>query len=438
MKLTEHQEEVLNKSLEILTLKDRLLIKGSAGVGKTFLVNELIKRLKDLKGSRIKKVFCSAPTNKAVAVLRDKVSRDEHIDFITTHSALKLKRNIHYKTGAISFKPFFSDKYPPLLDVNLLIIDESSMLNSELLGYIEEHATKQRTIVIFIGDEKQLNPVNEEVSPVFVAGYPEVELTEIVRQAEGNSIIGLSRNLNLIGNKESEFIITDEEEPTMLGYVYSNDKDKVIRSLAKANGTDSLKYLAYTNREVDTINKLVRQRIYGTPNKIELGETLIFNAPYNNDYFTNEEIKVNTLDVVERDFVYLDLKFDDDNNPQHKTITLKVYLINAPSMDSVSTTESVIVIHEDSEEAFKKLKSKLVHKAKIRDIDWVNYYQFIEQFADLKYNHALTIHKSQGSTFTNVIVNVRNVFINRDKSERDKLLYTSITRASDLLILYNS
>ena len=42
----------------------------------------------------------------------------------------------------------------------LFIIDEASMVNDELLDYIEEHATKNNCRVIFIGDDKQLNPVN--------------------------------------------------------------------------------------------------------------------------------------------------------------------------------------------------------------------------------------------------------------------------------------
>jgi hypothetical protein len=76
------------------------------------------------------------------------------------------------------------------------------MLNSDFIGgnptrtpqpYLADYPFP----IIFIGDNKQLNPVGEQVSPVFVQGYPKVELTEIIRQGEGNPIIELSRDLDI-------------------------------------------------------------------------------------------------------------------------------------------------------------------------------------------------------------------------------------------------
>lgn len=150
MGLTAHQSEKLEDCLAILETEKRLLLSGSAGVGKTYLVNELINRLSVKVPSR-KKIFCSAPTNKAVVVVKGKVDERPNLDFVTTHSALKIKQEINYKTGDISFKPFFSEKYPPLKGVGLFIIDETSMLNTELLNYVEEHSKRNGCIVIFIG-----------------------------------------------------------------------------------------------------------------------------------------------------------------------------------------------------------------------------------------------------------------------------------------------
>lgn len=195
MGLTPHQRQALRDSVNILHGGDRLLIKGSAGVGKTYLANNLISAI-DV--NRRKQVLCAAPTNKAVAVLKEKVTKHGWLQFTTIHSALKLKRFINNKTGTQTFKPWFSEKNPPLKDYCHIVVDEASMIAEEILEYLEEYCTKFDIKLIFLGDEKQLNPVGEEESSVFHQGYPEVELTEIVRQGEGNPIIDLSRNLDWI------------------------------------------------------------------------------------------------------------------------------------------------------------------------------------------------------------------------------------------------
>jgi len=63
--------------------------------------------------------------------------------------------------------------------------------------------------------------------------------------------------------------------------------------------------------------------------------------------------------------------------------------------------------------------------------------KFLASFASFKYNHALTVHKSQGSTYKTTVLNIRDISFNQNEKEKQRLFYTGITRASDLLILYN-
>ena len=470
--LTEHQSEILHKSLDILKNGNRLLITGSAGVGKTYMVDELVKHLRAVYGGTF---YLSAPTNQAVSVLKGKITPHPNSKLITTHKALKIKRFIDNNTGSITFKASFDSKYPPLKGVKYLIIDESSMIPLWLQMEIEEHADKQGCKVVFIGDNQQIQPVGEADSPVFLGkprlipkgsslpenhtckrfydedfevaflAYPEVELTEIVRQKDGSPIIDLSRNLALISTKEA---VKNESG----GYIYSNEYDKVLSTLAHVNGTDELKYLAYTNAEVDKVNRDVRKAVYGPePAKIEKDETLVFNAPFK-EYYTNEELKVEKLLVREKVFKFLTVKGKYGQDDVYEEAKLKYYSINFKnstqekflSLDSWNSKESseevednIIVIHEDSEANLKKIFSYLKAKANAREIDWTDYFEFIESFADLKYNHAITIHKSQGSTFKQGILNYKNIKLCQDDAERQRLLYTGVTRASELLILYN-
>jgi len=102
-----------------------------------------------------------------------------------------------------------------------------------------------------------------------------------------------------------------------------------------------------------------------------------------------------------------------------------------------------------------KLKEKLYSKInKIKDIDniekcnlfsiiekkmntlwkeWQN--KIIDSMAQLNYGYCITVHKSQGSTFSNVYIDIADIFENKSKDEVLKCLYTAITRTSDSLEL---
>jgi GTPase SAR1 family protein len=402
MNLTKHQNEIMLQVIGALKTYNRIVLQGSAGVGKTFLVNELLKNIRIISPNL---VYLCAPTNKALAVLKNKTTYTQGVVFSTVHNALKLKRKFNKDTGEIYFEQEYSKKYPPFNRCQLAIIDESSMLNEELLKHLEQY----RFPIIFIGDEKQLNPVKEVASPVFHKHWKTFTLTEIIRQGEGNPIINLSRDLEKIWSKEESLV-------DGMGYVYTSKRDKIIEELSEANGTDSLKYLAWTNAEVDVMNYSVRHNIYNNPSMLEKNEVLIFNAPYGDNFYTNQELKVVDLTIEYHKFTPLD-----------SVVTLKVYVIN----------DTIRVVHEDSIKQYKGIMKILKGKCINGKMGWTNYFSFIEQFADFKYNHAITVHKSQGSTYTDVILNVRNLTLNRNKEERQRLLYTGITRASNLLILYN-
>jgi exodeoxyribonuclease-5 len=335
----------------------------------------------------------------------------------------------------------------PFFDIDIVVIDETSMLEKYLIDLIEQN--HPNVIFIFIGDRKQLPPVGEKISPVFTKNWRTFDLTKIIRQGVGNPIIDLSRDLNRLYSRQDNLV---EINGTLSGYLFTSDWDYIIQQLAIVNGTDDLKYLAYTNKVVDSVNNAVRRLIYGAnPNKIQLGETLIMNSPWG-EYHTNKEIKVTSLEVVERtlfipnedskihetdnglilanpyEYRGEEQVMNPDGTPKMNcgVLKVKVYLIN----------ESMPVIHEHSEREFKTIYGEIEAKcnARIHNVTFKHY--FIEQVADVGYNHALTVHKSQGSTYKKVVMNFPNILTNRSATEREKMLYTAVTRPANLLIVH--
>jgi ATP-dependent exoDNAse (exonuclease V) alpha subunit len=55
---------------------------------------------------------------------------------------------------------------------------------------------------------------------------------------------------------------------------------------------------------------------------------------------------------------------------------------------------------------------------------------------EVDYGYALTVHKSQGSTYDNVYIEYNNLLANRKETEKDKLIYTAITRSAKQLHVY--
>ena len=393
------------------------ILSGYAGTGKTYLLQRLITNLFN------KNVCVTAPTHRALRILETVTGKTG----LTIQALNGLRPNMNLDDFRIDQMKFDRLGEQKMRNFKVIITDEASMLNSDLETLMSNNAKNFGIKLLYVGDPCQLPPIKEPFSPVFHADYPTLELTEIIRQAEDNPIIELSRNLHYLKSKVPNRVQVG-------GYIFSNNFDSVVSTLAAVNGSDELKYLAWTNQDIDYVNKKVRESIYGTPAKIEIGESLIFNTPYK-DFFTNDEVKVEELSIEEKNFtaykkINPHYSVDNFNASQYleNTRKLKYYVVN----------KTINILHESSEGMFTDMKKDMRKRCIEKLINWRDFYEFVEQFADIKYNHAISIHKSQGSTYNQVIINIKNCMLNKDIDEREKLLYTAITRAKELVVLYNT
>lgn len=224
IKFTKDQLEAISQLFDFLPdfNKKAYGLYGYAGTGKTTTIVEVLTFL--LKHKFIKSVVFTAPTNKAVNVIKSKfrsyltelhnsyfgkdppkdLSFDEivdrlydtgiKIDFITIHKLLKFEMDF----GADGELVFVKSGGESLIgQYEIIIIDECSMIPiklvehifAELRSKIQKKCNNYKKIpkVIFLGDPAQLPPVNEDLSIIFLNDHNKFKLNDYIKASAENT-----------------------------------------------------------------------------------------------------------------------------------------------------------------------------------------------------------------------------------------------------------
>ncbi|MGK7890301.1 MAG: AAA family ATPase [Leptolyngbyaceae cyanobacterium] len=422
MPLTPEQWQTL-KQLEAFVRGRRKLhlLTGYAGTGKTTLLQALIKTLRQ-KGDR-RKIVLTAFSNKATKVLAAMADRWNltNVDALTCCKLLGLKPDIDATTGKQIFKPDPGsentfDRY------RLVVVDEASMINEEMWLLLTNAVSDlhKRTQVLFVGDIAQLPPIGERESKTFSEIYDRSDLTQVVRY--GGAIGVLAESIrNHLDNRSLPKFATEMNGDRTEGVTVapSHQWEKLIirafQSDRYKDDPDYVRVLAYTNKRVNYLNQLIREAIYGrdTPRFVK-GERLIANAPC----FAKDNIVLQNSGECE----VLDVTKGQDGK-------WSVWYLQV--LTDEGHIRQLTVLHELSHERFNQ---QLREYAGLRR--WQEYWDLKNLFHNLSYAYCLTIHKSQGSTFQNVFVDIPNTLINRNIQERNQLLYVAVTRAAQRLFIY--
>ncbi len=170
IQLTAHQEQAKCVALaRIIDLHKDCRIGGFAGTGKTTLISSLVDSIQQQQ----LKVLVMAPTGKAANVLCNK-----GVAAATIHRTLYEA----LETVPVSFRLKES------IDADFFIIDESSMISTDLLADIQSFGKP----TVFIGDPAQLEPVGDDAK---LMHKPDFVLTEIHRTAAESPILAFASQL---------------------------------------------------------------------------------------------------------------------------------------------------------------------------------------------------------------------------------------------------
>jgi exodeoxyribonuclease V alpha subunit len=176
MTLAESQKEAIRVALGAKVL----VITGGPGVGKTTLVNSLLKILL----AKTVGIELCAPTGRAAKRLSESTGRDAR----TIHRLLETDP----RTGS------FRRNEENALDCDLLVVDETSMVDVPLMRALLR-ALPDRAALLLVGDVDQLPSVGpgQVLADIIASGaMPVVRLTEIFRQAAESRIIVNAHRIN--------------------------------------------------------------------------------------------------------------------------------------------------------------------------------------------------------------------------------------------------
>src|SRR5262245_56688774 len=195
-----------------------LVVTGGPGVGKTTIVRGILE-IFAAKGLRC--ALC-APTGRAAKRLSETTGRE----------AKTIHRLLEFDPAMGGFK---HDRARPL-DLDLLVVDEASMVDVALMNRLAQ-AVPRHACLVLVGDVDQLPSVGpgNVLGDVIASGaVPVVRLTEIFRQAEASWIVRAAHAVNGGEMPQSapagrgDFYFVEADDPaTILDRIVTMVRDRI-------------------------------------------------------------------------------------------------------------------------------------------------------------------------------------------------------------------
>lgn len=427
---------------------------GYAGTGKSTLIGIFDKYLQ----SKYLKIKYSAPTHRANAVTK---MNNPDANVQTLHSLFGLRPTVDLTDGVYDLRALKNEQLnkPSLKDGDILVIDESSMISKALYRFIEEYVRNHNVKIIYVGDDAQLAPVNDNtISPVFTGNQTKIQLTKVERTGD-NAILAESTRLR--NKQDFSYETRDNVEFTNSTDRANEIIDTIVKSDEFKGNPLYFRILSATNDMISNANDRVRNILYGdNPKQLMVGDIMM---GYNNINDPNDELGgkliSNSIDYVITEVgdrvsksihgikVYgYDTIIREANSDTYAQIFV---------LDNNTTTETLQQlsdiykdINTQISNAFKnheysKLRALFRDKAvfESQTITMKDFYGDGNKLLlrkSLDYGHAHTIHKSQGGTYNNVLIYADTIDRFSDPLVRQQLKYVAVSRAKDNVTILTS
>ena len=480
---TQEQANALDVFARFLTDRNPqvvMILRGSAGTGKTSLSGAIVRTLQAIR----QKVMLLAPTGRAAKVF----SLNSGTPAYTIHRRIYREKSFSGVDGQFNLNDnLFTD--------TLFMVDEASMVANMGLGGMNfgsgcllddlVHFVYQgrNDRLMLIGDKAQLPPVGEEESPALNAamlqGYGltvyECDLNEVLRQSEQSGIL---YNATMIRQMITHDDITQLPKIRFAGFsdIRQMPGAELIEALADSYhhvGLDDTIVVTRSNKRANIFNQGIRNMVLDREEELSQGDILMIVK--NNYYWMEEERKKLSEErrVKSEEFNCLanhkvqSSKFKSPSNDipaflangdrakvlkvrrridlygfRFATLLLQFpdygnYELEATVLLDTLTSEAPALTHEQQEQLFHRIEEDYqdvpLKADRMKAIRQDQFYNALQ----VKFAYAVTCHKAQGGQWAHVYVD--QGYMTDDMLTPDYIhwLYTAFTRATELLYLVN-
>ena len=375
IKLSEKQKEAIEKINE----NNVAIITGGPGTGKTTIIKTII----DLYKAEGKKVVLCAPTGRAAKRMTEATGEESK----TLHRLLEIGKFTDEKPNP--------DMEIAPIDGDVIIIDEVSMVDMFLMNYVLKGIYKGSKLIL-VGDTDQLPSVGPGCvlkDMIESKRVPFITLNKIFRQAAKSKIIVNSHKVNdgidfldevdVEDDTLDDFDFLPENNPREVQQMILDMYDKQSQIITPTKKGDL---------GTKTLNKLLQER-------------------YNPEDDIKQERKYGDAVFREGDKVMQTKNNYDITYVKGLEVGAGIFNGEMGEITKIDNSEGKITIKFDD--------------------DKIAIYE-TEDLEQLEHSYAITVHKSQGSEFNEVIfpiINVAPMLLTRN------VLYTGMTRAKNRLVI---
>ena len=411
--LTDEQSGYAYEIMDVLRDRGVCVLAGYAGTGKTTTTAHVVSTLRAEGLS----VVVAAPTHRAAAVLG---SRLEGVDVRTIHAALGL----YMRRGADGQMQACRSHGGGAVhaDTDVLVVDEVSMLGRDTWRLVRDAAS--HCGLLLVGDPAQLPPVGEDASPVWTEVQSQFRLTRIMRQADDSRILPLT---GLIRDRlESGGVVRLGDLEGLQGSdvrVMAASIDDVGQWVQRSEGRARL--LSHTNARVDRGNAVAHYS--AGRSRIGTGDAVFFGAPLMGvDGEGRQRVAIaNGTEAIVTD------EGGEDQIAGVAVRWLRVDCYGSPiavPLDPEGHRRRLAILADRVRRAWKAKDPD--HPELLRTLS-----AWQDSIADVRLAYAMTIHRSQGSTYDTVYLDWRSIRWS-DPAYACRLLYVAATRPARRLCVF--